>query len=238
MRVLVLAVAALLAAASASAKTAPTYSLVFTGSGTEHQLDQQQNIQDSGLCDSAEHVDVTATLAWRTAWSGFRPAAGTARPGPASIAGSRFAGTHVKDACGLPLEQAPSGWVAQAACASDLVPAGSPALEVQQAARRSVVVGVTAPPVAVPIGQACSINPRNDQLTAHVVVPLAKLGALKKKGASLTFSVGNAASSARDLYAPSIDCSQPTKPYEGYRTADHCRDDLSWSGTLTITRTS
>jgi hypothetical protein len=39
-----------------------------------------------------------------------------------------------------------------------------------------------------------------------------------------------------DLYAPTLDCSQPTKPYEGYRTADHCRDDLSWSGTLKITR--
>jgi hypothetical protein len=228
--------AVLLAAATASAKTAPAYTLTFSGSGVEHQLDQQQNIQDSGLCDSAEHVDVTANLVWRTAWTGFRPAGKSALAAPSSIAGSTFSGTHVKDACGLPLDQAPPGWVAQASCSADLVPAGPASLDVQQA-KTSLVVGVTAPPMAVPIGQACSINPRNDQLSAHVTVPLKKLTALKKRG-SLTFKVGNAASTALDDYAPSVDCSQPTKPYEGYRTADHCRDDLSWSGTLTITRVS
>jgi hypothetical protein len=235
-RFLVLALAALLAAASASAKTAPSYTLTFTGSGIEHQVDQQQNIQDSGICDSGEHVDVTANLAWHTSWNGFRAASKTALASPSSIAGSSFSGSHVKDACGLPLEQAPPGWVAQATCSADLVEAGSPSLAVQQS-KTALVVGVTAPPMAVPVGQACSINPRNDQLSAHVVISLKKLNALKKH-ASLSFPVGNAASNARDIYAPSIDCSQPTKPYEGYRTADHCRDDLSWSGTLTITRAS
>jgi hypothetical protein len=235
MRVLVLAVAVLLAAASASAAPAPSYTITFAGAGAEHQLDQQQNIQDSGICDSGEHVEVTATLAWRASWTGFRPGGKAPLPGVPSIAGSSFSGTHVKDACGLALEQAPAGWVAQASCAADLVPAGSPSLAVQKS-RTSVVIGVTAPPVAVPVGQACSINPRNDQLAAHVVVPVAKLNGLKKKGASLAFRVGNAVSTVRDVYAPSVDCSQPTKPYEGYRTADHCRDDLSWSGTVTITR--
>ena len=236
MRVLILLLAALVAAATASARTGPAYTLTFTGAGVEHQLDQQQNIQDSGICDSGEQVDVTADLAWRATWTGFRATSRNALAAAPSIAGSKFSGTHVKDACGLPLEQAPAGWVAQATCAADLVPAGSPSLEAQPG-RTSIVIGVTAPPVAVPVGQACSINPRNDQLSAHVVVTLAKLNALKKRG-SLSFKVGNATSTARDIYAPSINCSQPTKPYEGYRTADHCRDDLSWSGTVTITRVS
>ena len=234
MRVIVLAVAALVAAASASAGAAPSYTLTFAGTGVEHQVDQQQNIQDSGLCDSAEHVDVTASLAWRTTWTGFRSTAKSALAAASTIAGSTFAGSHVKDACGLPLDQAPAGWVAQATCSAELVPAGSPSLSVRSG-KTSLVVGVTAPPFAVPIGQACSINPRNDQLSAHVVVPLARLAALKPR-ASLTFRVGNATSTPLDTYAPSVDCSQPTKPYEGYRTADHCRDDLSWSGTLTVTR--
>lgn len=236
MRILILAFAALGIATTASAKTAPTYTLTFTGSGVEHQLDEQQNIQDSGICDSGEHVDVTANLAWRASWTGFRVSSTTALPAPPSIAGSTFSGTHVKDACGLPLEQAPVGWVAQARCSADLVSAGSPTFEAQ-ASGTAIVIGVTAPPVAVPVGQACSLNPRNDQLSAHVVVPLKKLAALRKRG-TLSFGVGNVVGNAHDVYAPSVDCSQPTKPYEGYRTADHCRDDLSWSGTVTITRVS
>ena len=236
MRVTILALAVLVAAGTASAKGAPTFSISFSGAGVEHQLDQQKNIQDSGLCDSGETVDVTATLVWQTSWTGFRVASRSANPGPTSIAGSKFAGSHVKDACGLALEQAPAGWVAQAQCATDLVPAGSPALEVPKLNRTSLLVGVVAPPVAVPVGQACSLNPRNDQLAAHVVVPVAKLNALAK-GKALTFRVSNAASTAHDYYAASIDCSQPTKPYEGYRTADRCHDDVTWSGTVTIKRT-
>ena len=42
MRFLVPALLALLVAASASAKSAPTYSVTFAGTGSEHQLDQQQ----------------------------------------------------------------------------------------------------------------------------------------------------------------------------------------------------
>lgn len=238
MRVLVPAVVAvLLAAASASAKSAPTYSITFTGSGTEHQLDQQQNVQDSGLCDSAENVDVTAELTWRTTFAGVRASSRLPFSAPASIAGSKFAGTHVKDACGLPLDQAPAGWVSQASCSADLVPAGPPSLTIEQLNKATLLVGVTAPPLATPVGQDCSINPRNDQLTAHVAVATKKLTGLAR-GASLTFAVGTTSGSVHDVYRPSNDCSQPTKPYEGYRTEDHCRDDLSWSGTVTVKRVS
>ena len=51
-------------------------------------------------------------------------------------------------------------------------------------------------------------------------------------------AVGTARPGPGDVYSPSIDCSQPTKPYDGYRTADQCEDSLSWSGTVKITRMS
>jgi hypothetical protein len=59
-----------------------------------------------------------------------------------------------------------------------------------------------------------------------------------KRGKSLTLPVGTANPGPGDLYAPSIDCSVSTKPYEGYRTSDRCQDQLSWHGTVKITRAS
>jgi hypothetical protein len=231
------AAGAALFASAAFAASPPTYTIVFTGTGTEHHVDEQQNIQDSGLCDSAEHVDVTAGLSWQTAWAGFRPAARTALAQPASIAGATVSGTHVKDACGLPLDEAPEGWVSQGSCSSPLVSAGSPQLTVVHRSATTLELAVSAPAFAVPVAAGCSLNVRNDQLATHVVVPLKKLLALETRG-SLTLAVGTARPGPGDLFSPSIDCSQPTKPYEGYRTADHCQDTLSWSGTLTITRAS
>jgi hypothetical protein len=83
----------------------------------------------------------------------------------------------------------------------------------------------------------CPLNIRNDQLTAHEAVALKKLSALKR-GQSVSIRIGTSAPGHGDLYAPTLDCSEPTKPYEGYRTEDHCRDHLSWSGTLKVTRAS
>ena len=111
----------------------------------------------------------------------------------------------------------------------------SPQLAVVKKTATTLVLSVVAPSFAVPVGATCALNVRNDQLAAHVVVPLKKLDALKRH-ASLALQVGTLHPGPGDLYAPTLDCSQPTKPYEGYRTADHCRDDLSWSGTLKITR--
>ena len=95
----------------------------------------------------------------------------------------------------------------------------------------------SAPSLAVPVGAGCSLNVRNDQLVAHVSVPQKTLAALRK-GRSLVFVIGTSRPGPGDLYAPSLDCSQPTKPYEGYRTADECIDALTWSGTVKITRAS
>jgi hypothetical protein len=236
MRWLVAALALCAAVASAAtAASVPTYTVAFTGNGTEQHLDHQRNIQDSGLCDSAEHVTVSATLAWTTSWRGFRigKPAGAAVAG---IAGSSAQGTDVKDACGLDLSLAPPGWIGQTACSAALVPAGSPALEARKT-KTALVLGLMAPPVAVPVGAGCELNVRNDQLVAHVAVPLTKLATLKK-GESLTLPVGTSRPGPGDYYTSSLDCSQPTKPYEGYRTADDCHDTLSWTGAVKITRAS
>ena len=239
MRVLTLIAGSLilLAAATANAATAPSYTITFTGTGTEHHLDTQQNIQDSGLCDSAEHIDVTATIAWSTTFPGFRTASRSALAQPAQTTGSQVTGSDVKDACGLPLEQAPPGWIATTTCSSPLVSAGSPSLTVEKKTKTAMTLALTAPPTTVPVGVGCPLNVRNDQLATHIVVPLKKLTALKKKK-SLSFAVGITKPGPGDYYVPAQDCSQPTKPYEGYRTDDHCQDSLSWSGAVTITRVS
>ena len=230
-----LALAAVVAAVAAAAP-APTYTVTFSGSGGEHQLNNLKNIQDSGVCDSAEHIDVTATMTWSAAWNGFRPGR---RVGAAAskIDGSTVEGSDVKDACGLDLSQAPPGWVNQTSCSSALVAAGGPSLSLVRTTPKVLVLALAATPTAVPVGVGCGLNLRNDQLTAHVSVPRAKLNALKKR-ASLTFAVGTAHPGPGDAYSPTLDCSQPTKPYEGYRTADECHDTLSWSGTVKITRVS
>jgi hypothetical protein len=227
---------ALLSTASSTAATAPSYSITFTGSGSEQQADTRRNIQDSGVCDSAEHVNVTANLAWAASWTKFRPGKGSA-PGPVRIDGSAIQGSDVKDACGLDLSQAPPGWASQTSCAQSLAMSGPPTFALVRKTAASLVIAVTGPALAVPVGAGCALNVRNDQLTAHVVVSQKKLKSLRK-GQSLTFQTGTSRPGPGDAYAPTLDCSQPTKPYEGYRTADQCTDALAWSGTLKITRAS
>jgi hypothetical protein len=225
------------ATSGASATAAPSYTVTFAGTGTERHLDDQQNIQDSGACDSAEHNNATATIAWSASWTRFRPSARSASAGPARIDGSTVLGTDVKDACGLDLSLAPPGWVGQTSCSQALVAAGSASMSVVRKTAATLVLSLTAPPLAVPVGAGCALNVRNDQLAAHVAVPLKKLSALRKRS-SLVLHAGTSHPGPGDLYATSLDCSQPTKPYDGYRTADRCQDELSWSGTVTITRAS
>src|SRR3954468_10365192 len=172
---LVLAFAVL--AGQAAAAPAPVYVIAFSGTGTEHQVDNQQNIQDSGACDSAEHMDVTAALSWTTSWTSVKMGAKSALATPTKTDGSLFTGSHVKDACGLPLAQAPDGWVSQASCSAPLAVSSSPTLSMVFG-KQALSLALNAPSYAVPVGTACSLNVRNDQLAAHVLVPLKKLRAL------------------------------------------------------------
>jgi hypothetical protein len=229
--------AALALAGSVAAKTAaPAYTITFTGSGSESQQDTRRNVQDSGVCNSAEHVDVTASLAWSATWLRFRVGKGFSA-GPVRIDGSAIQGSDVKDACGLDPSQAPPGWLGQTACTQALAMSAAPTLGTVRKTAIALVLQVAAPALAVPVGVGCSLNVRNDQLVAHVSVPLKRMNALRK-GASLAFPIGTSRPGPGDIYAPSVDCSQPTKPYEGYRTDDECHDALGWSGTVKITRVS
>src|ERR1700750_2598094 len=146
---IVLAFACLAGAATAAA--AARYVDAFSGSGSEHQLDNQQNIQDSGACDSAEHMDVTAALTWSTSWTSVKTGSKSALATPTKTAGSQFTGSHVKDACGLPLDQAPDGWVSQASCSVPLAVTASPALSLAFG-KKALSLTLSAPSYAVPVG--------------------------------------------------------------------------------------
>src|SRR4051812_44594620 len=112
LRIIPVLAAVMLGGASATAATTPSYTVTFTGAAVEHQLDNLQNIQDSGLCDSAEHIDVTANLAWSALWTGFRARGAAPLAQQPRTDGSTVQGNDVKDACGLDLSLAPPGWVA------------------------------------------------------------------------------------------------------------------------------
>jgi hypothetical protein len=230
---LVVALAAL-SAPGAVAAPSPTYDVAFHGTGTEHQVDLKLQIEDTGECEAAEHGDVTATLAWSVSWRGFQPGTRPARAA-ATVKGSRFAGTNVKDAC-EPDDEAPPGWDSEASCKTALATSGPPQLATSVRGQR-LVLTLAAPAFAVPVGTQCPLVVRNDQLAAHAAVRLSQLHALKRGGA-ITVRVGTASPGPGDLYAPVRDCSTPTKPYDGYRTEDHCSDRLTWSGAVTVTRTS
>jgi len=230
------AVGAGAAAGGAGAAAAPTYTITFQGGGSEHRVDHKLDVEDDGSCEAAEHVDVTAKVSWSTSWTQFRPATRSTVGARAKIDGSRVTGSLVKDACGLPLDEAPPGWVEQASCDDALVTSAGAHLSAATR-RKSLVLSVAGPSFALPVSVKCPLNIRNDQLTAHEAVALKKLSALKR-GQSVSIRIGTSAPGHGDLYAPTLDCSEPTKPYEGYRTEDHCRDHLSWSGTLKVTRAS
>jgi hypothetical protein len=230
-----LAVLAAVAALGAVAAPSPTYRVTFQGTGTEHQVDLKLQIEDTGDCEAAEHVDVTATLAWSVSWSGFHPGGQPGRASAAAVKGSQFTGTDVRDAC-EPDEEAPPGWDSEASCRTSLATSGAPQVAASVRGQR-LVLTLAAPAFQVPVGTRCPLVVRNDQLAAHAVVQLSRLHALKRSGA-ITVRVGTASPGPGDLYAPVRDCSAPTKPYDGYRTEDHCQDRLTWSGAVEVTRTS
>src|SRR6478672_6215810 len=154
------------AAVGAGAAAAPTYTITFQGGGSEHRVDHRLDVEDDGSCEAAEHVDVTAKVSWSTSWTQFRPATRSTVGARAKIDGSL-----VKDACGLPLDEAPPGWVAQASCDDALVTSAGAHLSAA-ARRKSLVLSVAGPSFALPVSVKCPLNIRNDQLTAHAAVAL------------------------------------------------------------------
>jgi hypothetical protein len=229
------AISALLAAAAGAGAAAPTYRIDFAGSGTEHQTDVVRYVADDNSCFEREQLDETATLTWTSSWSRFSTVGGATGAAPAQAEGSRIRGTHVKDSCDAPPEAAAPGWIGTTSCDDPLSVVTPASVTVASRSKTALLLQVRAPELVVPVSSECSLTLRQDQLVAHVSVPLKKLNALAR-GRSLVLTVGTARPGARDLYTPSLNCSRPTKPYEGYRTTDACADELSWSATVRITR--
>ncbi len=67
------------------------------------------------------------------------------------------------------------GWVSQTSCAQTLAMSGPPTLALARKTASALVLAVTAPALAVPVGAGCALNVRNDQLSAHVVLSQKKL---------------------------------------------------------------
>src|SRR6476659_5018777 len=145
------------AAVGAGAAAAPTYTITFQGGGSEHRVDHRLDVEDDGSCEAAEHVDVTAKVSWSTSWTQFRPATRSTVGARAKIDGSRVTGSLVKDACGLPLDAAPPGWVAQAWCDDALVTSAGAHLSAA-ARRKSLVLSVAGPSFALPIAVQSPLN--------------------------------------------------------------------------------
>jgi hypothetical protein len=221
-----LACAALLAIpARVAAAPSPSFRVDFSGSAVQHVADTQRYVDDTdGSCFARERIDETAHVVWTA--SNTKTAQG--------IAGSTVAGTGVRDSCDGPPEKAPADWLRQTTCNGQLELVAPPTVTTTKT-KKSLVLALVGPQAAAPVGSGCTLVVRADELVAHVSIPLAKLNALKR-GRSMTVAVGTSRPGPGDYYAPHVDCSRPAKPYEGYKVADVCADDLTWSGTVKVTR--
>jgi len=203
---------------------APAVRISFAGSAVQHVVDTKRYIaDDDGTCFARELIDETAHVMWSAG-------ASTVLGG----SGSAVVGETVRDGCGGSPERAPVDWAETVACSGQLELVG-PAVVTTTRTKKALVVVVAAPRVAPSMGSGCSLVVRSTELLAHVSVPLARATALKR-GGSLTFAVGTARPRSGDAYAPHVDCSRSKKPYDGYKVVDTCTDDISWSGTLKLTR--
>jgi hypothetical protein len=223
-----LACAALLAVpARGAAAPAPSFRVDFSGSAVQHVVDTQRYVDDTdGSCFARERIDETAHVVWTASTS---KAAAAQR-----VEVSTVAGTGVRDSCDGPPEKAPADWLRQTTCNGQLEIVAPPTVTTTKT-KKSLVLALAGPRAAAGVGSGCTLVVRADELVAHVSVPLAKLNALKR-GRSLTVAVGTSRPGPGDYYAPQVDCSRPVKPYEGYRIADACTDELTWSGTVKLTR--
>jgi hypothetical protein len=223
---LVLACAALFAIpAQGAAPPSPSFRVDFSGSGVQHLVDTLRYVDDTdGSCFARERIDETANVVWT---------ASTAKSAQ-GIAGSAVTGTGVRDSCDGPAEKAPAEWLRQTTCSGQLELVAPPAVTITRT-NKTLVLVLTGPRAAAPVGSGCTLVVRADELVAHVSIPLAKLNPLKR-GRSLTVAIGTSRPGPGDYHAPHVDCSRPAKPYEGYKVADACTDDLTWSGTAKVTR--
>ena len=107
-------------------------------------------------------------------------------------------------------------------CSSDL-----PSLRIARRKSGKTVLELVAPPQSLQTPSPCALVPRS-AIGAAVKVDLGALAKLKS-GKSLTMSVGTRVPNE-------VSCSEHPAPYEGTEISDSCRDTLTWSGTVTFTK--
>jgi hypothetical protein len=212
---------------------------VFRGRGQETIQDVQRHVTISeNACNQRETLTATVRLSWNVSWGKVRVAAlHTAAGAPThapQVAGSLGA-DRVRDGCDRP-DEMPPDWAGSDRCDDQLLPVDQGSLVGSRGTRRdTVAIEVTAPRFALPLGERCPVNIRSDQYTAHVSVKRKPLSRLKR-GHSIVMRVGTARPRPGDFYQATINCSQSPKPYDNYRLFDSCTDDVSWTGTLTLTK--
>ena len=94
-----------------------------------------------------------------------------------------------------------------------------------------VLVSLKAPVFGSP-AEPCELEIRNNQLFAHAVINVSRL----QPGETVSVAVGTDHPGLGDAYLPTFVCTAIPHRYDGEVWSYDCRDTLTWSGTLTISR--
>jgi hypothetical protein len=215
-----------------AATAADTFSVIFSGSGTAHLVDVERWILlDENECYLRKSVDQSAALSWTLGWT-FRLGAKAGVSAGAPSMQAPLSGTEVADLCGeeeTRPEDVPEDWVHSSDCSGALTAA--PGSLTTATRGGNLVLTALGPQLSLPDDSICSLRPRSNELQARLVIPLKKL----PRGKTLRIPVGSAIGKW-GTYTPHLNCMHAAKPYDGYRSTDECGDDLSWSGTIAVTR--
>ena len=143
-----------------------------------------------------------------------------------------LSGTEVADLCGeeeTRPEDVPENWVHTSQCTETLT--AEPGGLTASVRGSTLTLTVQGPQYALPENAVRSLRPRTEELQARVAIPLKTL----PRGKTVRIPVGSALP-RWGAYTPHLNCMHVAKPYDGYRSMDECGDDLTWSGTLTVSR--
>jgi hypothetical protein len=229
------AAAALAVAASASSGHAKAAQLrgavkvVFSGQGRQVLHDYKEWIlQSDNECYYDKTIDESSTFQWSASFAAapLRSLAATSKSRGAAqtTATGDVSGQEIRGDCGS--DDVPPGWVQTIACSQPLQFA-TPSLRIARRKSGKTVLELVAPPQSLQTPSPCALVPRS-AIGAAVKVDLGALAKLKS-GKSLTMPVGTRVPNE-------VSCSEHPAPYEGTEISDSCRDTLTWSGTVTFTK--
>jgi hypothetical protein len=227
------AATAYVAAAEGGTSAAPRIRITFSGAATGKLADVERWIfLENGECYLRRMRDQQVQISWSETWSGTVGKA--LRVGPVS-AGGQVAGTEVRDTCDedeLPPDP-PENWLQSLTCSDPLALAGAGGASWAGTKKRPVLQ-IQGPSLALAREAVCTAIPRTQELFAGIPLARATIDRLRID-ASLVFRLGSSVTRFGD-YTPHANCQHNAKPYDGYRSEDACADELTWSGTVRITR--